>query len=83
MGNPRSLRDTIREHGCGYVLAVKVNTQVWIQHAPGVTPAGSLRRVAEVVASWPESRWQRLEVAARGKGATGLRLGLSAGTGES
>jgi SRSO17 transposase len=67
-GESPHLRDTIRKHGCGYVLAVKVNTQVWIQHAPGVTPAGSLRRVEEVVASWPESRWQRLTVAEGEKG---------------
>jgi SRSO17 transposase len=67
-GESTHLRDTIREHGCGYVLAIKVNTRVWIQHAPGVSPAGSLRPVAEVVASWPESRWQRLEVAPGEKG---------------
>lgn len=67
-GESTPLRDTIRKQGCGYVLAVKVNTQVWIQHAPGVTPAGSLRRVEEVVASWPESRWQRLTVAEGEKG---------------
>jgi SRSO17 transposase len=67
-GESTQLRDTIRKHGCGYVLAVKVNTQVRIQHDPGVTPAGSLRRVEEVVASWPESRWQRLTVAEGEKG---------------
>jgi SRSO17 transposase len=67
-GESTLLRDTIRKQGCGYVLAVKVNTQVWIKHAPGVTPAGSLRRVTEVAASWPDSRWQRLTVAAGEKG---------------
>lgn len=67
-GESTYLRDTIRRHGCGYVLAVKVNTHVWIKHAPGASPAGSLRCVAEVVASWPESCWQRLMVAAGEKG---------------
>lgn len=67
-GESTPLRDTIRQHGCGYVLAVKVNTRVWVQHATGVTPAGSLRSVAEVVANWPESHWQRLEVAPGEKG---------------
>jgi SRSO17 transposase len=70
-GESTHLRDTIRKHGCGYVLAVKVDTRVWMQHAPGVTPAGSLRRVEEVVASWPESRWQRLTV---GEGEKGPRV---------
>jgi SRSO17 transposase len=70
-GESTHLRDTIRKHGCGYVLAVKVDTRVWMQHAPGVNPAGSLRRVEEVVASWPESRWQRLTV---GEGEKGPRV---------
>jgi len=67
-GESAPLRDTIRQHGCGYVLAVKANTRVWVRHGQGMTPAGSLRPVAEVVASWPESSWQRLEVAAGEKG---------------
>jgi SRSO17 transposase len=67
-GESTRLRDTIREHGCGYVLAVKVNTQVWVPQAPGMTPAGRLQQVAEVVAGWPDSRWQRLEVAPGEKG---------------
>lgn len=67
-GASTHLRDTIRKQGCGYVLAVKVATQVWVKHAPGVIPAGSLRRVTEVVARWPESRWQRLTVAEGEKG---------------
>jgi SRSO17 transposase len=67
-GESTLLRDTIRARGCGYVLAVRVNTQVWVPDAPGATPAGRLRSVAEVAANWPESHWQRLEVAAGEKG---------------
>jgi len=67
-GESTLLRDRIRKQGCGYVLAVKVNTQVWVKHPSGVIPAGSLRRVTEVVAGWAESRWQRLTVAAGEKG---------------
>jgi len=67
-GESTLLRDTIRARGCGYVLAIRGNTQVWKPKAPGVTPAGQLGGVAAVVASWPASYWQRLEVAPGEKG---------------
>jgi SRSO17 transposase len=67
-GASESLRDMIRAHPCWYVLAVPSDTQVWVHHAPGVSPAGSLRSVAEVVAGWMEGRWQRLEMAEGEKG---------------
>lgn len=67
-GKSEALRDAIRGHPCWYVLAVPVDTLVWVRHAPGVTPAGSLRWVAEVVANWAQSQWQRLVVAEGEKG---------------
>jgi SRSO17 transposase len=67
-GKSEALRDTIRGHPCWYVLAVPVDTAVWVRHAPGVTPVGSLRPVAEVVANWAESQWQRLVVVEGEKG---------------
>jgi SRSO17 transposase len=67
-GESEALRDTIRAHRRWYVLAVRSDTQVWVRHAPGVTPAGSLRPVAEIVALWAESQWQRLVVAEGAKG---------------
>jgi SRSO17 transposase len=70
-GESEALRDTIRAHQRWYVLAVRADMQVWVRHAPGVTPAGSLRPVAEVVAGWADSQWQRLVVAEGEKGPRG------------
>jgi SRSO17 transposase len=67
-GESEAFRDTIRAHQRGYVLAVRSNTQVWVRHAVGVSPAGSLRPVAEVVMGWAEKEWQRLAVAEGEKG---------------
>jgi len=67
-GESVPLRDTIRANQRLYVLAVRSDTQVWVRHAPGVTPAGRLSTVATAVARWPESQWQRLVVAEGEKG---------------
>ena len=67
-GASESLRDRIRAHQKWYVLAVRSHTPVWIRYAPGVTPVGSLRPVAEVVTGWAERQWQRLVVAEGEKG---------------
>jgi len=67
-GESVPLRDTIGPNQRLYVLAVRSDTQVWVRHAPGVTPAGRLSTVATAVARWPESQWQRLVVAEGEKG---------------
>ena len=67
-GESEAFRDTIRAHQRGYVLAVRSNTRVWVRHAAGVSPAGSLRPVAEMVMGWAEKEWQRLVVAEGEKG---------------
>jgi len=67
-GASEALRERIRAHQRGYVLGVCSDTRVWSRHAPGVTPVGSLRPVAEVVAGWAESAWQRGVIAEGEKG---------------
>jgi SRSO17 transposase len=81
-GDSPHLRDAIAENGRWYVLAVRTNITVWLERPEVVVPewSGTGRKpireritvapmpISAVVASWPESQWQRLEVAEGEKG---------------
>jgi SRSO17 transposase len=83
-GEASYLRDAVAESGRWYVLAVRTHSTVWLERPEVAVPAwsGSGRKpvkeqvvgdmqpklISALVASWPESRWQRLEVAEGEKG---------------
>lgn len=71
-GNATALRDAVAGGGRLYVLAVSINTPVWVDQKakprPGVPHAMSLTTVGEVVAGWPAQKWHRLTVAEGEKG---------------
>jgi SRSO17 transposase len=83
-GEAAYLRDAVAESGRWYVLAVRSPSTVWLERPEVAVPAwsgkgrkpvkeqvvGSVQPMplAALVTSWPEPRWQRLEVAEGEKG---------------
>ena len=83
-GEASYLRDAVAESGRWYVLAVRANSAVWVERPQVAVPdwCGTGRKptkervvdgtapvlIPALVASWPEHRWQRLEVAEGEKG---------------
>lgn len=83
-GEAPYLRDAVAESGRWYVLAVRAHNSVWVERPYVAVPdwSGTGRKpshervvddaapmpIPALVASWPESRWQRLEVAEGEKG---------------
>lgn len=83
-GEASYLRDVVAESGRWYVLAVRSYSAVWVERPQVAVPEwrGTGRKptkervvddtapvlIPALVASWPEHRWQRLEVAEGEKG---------------
>ena len=82
-GASSALRDVVASSGRWYVLAVRSNTPVWLERPPVEEPqegghprtqaplaagARPVTTVMAVVATWAQSRWQRLIVAEGEKG---------------